>query len=490
MDTNDIDINNKPIQETDEIKLFTDEGSLQYAFFYELGSQIVGKAGKSIKKAKLILDFDSPENAEAFQKITTQWNVLKAMLFGEKLEESFDVTIPKEFISWLSVHVDNEYRCIAAQYDKTKDQIVTIDIESFYEDAVDDEFKRSIVKALKSDPEIEQIVFNNDAVTKRSRIVRSIREQSDVVFVPFEKWNEEPTVERRKHIEEFLLKYPTEQWDIIYSEISPFQDGLAKVRAKSHVKNLFWSLYKGDTYTRKKEENEILKDRAFGVNKFGFINEDGVEVIPCVYDSIAEVSKDKIFAVINGVEFVLNKRGEIQCLSIDNNRNVVETKTINYGGQEFLLFSKQLLGYKYGVKDKDGNIIVPCCFDYLEFIDEEHFLVYIGEYTSDGPYNHAYVINRNLKILNALPLSYEPFHFSEGLSVIRSNSPRETNCYNYIDIKGKIAIEGNWRQASPFSNGIATVRKTGSSKQPYYEIDIKGNPLTTNLQYGIIRHGK
>ena len=185
-----IDINNKPIQETDEIKLFTDEGSLQYAFFYELGSQLVGKVGKSIKKAKLISDFNSPENVEAFQKIITQWNVLKAMLFGEELEETFDVVIPKEFISWMSVHVDNEYRCIAAQYDKTKDYTVTIDVESFFEDAVDDEFKRNILKALKFDPEIEQIVFNDDAITKRSRIVKSIREKSDVVFVPFEKWNE------------------------------------------------------------------------------------------------------------------------------------------------------------------------------------------------------------------------------------------------------------------------------------------------------------
>ena len=211
-----IDINNKPIQETDEIKLFTDEGSLQYAFFYELGSQLVGKVGKSIKKAKLISDFDSPENAESFQKIIRQWNLLKAMLFGEDMEESFDVVIPKEFIAWMSVHVDNEYRSIAVQYDKTKDYTVTIDVESFFEDAVDDEFKRNIVKVLKADSKIEQFVFNDDAVTKRSRIVKSIREKSDVVFVPFEKWNEIPpsTITEDSVIEECHNYNPL----VIYSE--------------------------------------------------------------------------------------------------------------------------------------------------------------------------------------------------------------------------------------------------------------------------------
>lgn len=259
-----IDINNNPIQETEDVKLLTDGGSLQYAFFYELGSHLVGKVGKSIKKAKLISNFDSQENAEAFHKIITQWNILKSILFGEELEESFNVIIPKEFIAWMSVHVDNEYRSIAAQYDKTKDQIVTIDIESFYEDAVDDDFKRNIVKVLKSDSEISQVVFNDDAVTKHSRIVKSIREKYDVMFIPFEKWNEDEIVLEQK--EEFVGKTRVVRFEKQYSEIGIFSCGRCLV----------------------KDANS---------NLYGYIDENGKEVIPCRYRKALQFIKNQAWTL-------------------------------------------------------------------------------------------------------------------------------------------------------------------------------------------------
>ena len=460
-----IDINNNPVQNTDEIICVSDKGTLQNAFFYELGCSILSKSNINVPKVQLISGFNLPENADAYAKIVSQWENLKNILFGSDVEGEFNVHLPKEYMSWLGNHSNQDYRAVCRNnnYDCTQEHSITIDIAEFYNDWVDGGLK--IERILRDNNDIEQVVFNDHAVTKQSHIIKSIREQFNVSFLPYEMWKERSVVVELSPIEEPLLKYPSDQWNNIYSEISHFEDGLAKVKAKEYA-------ILGDL------NNKFLKERPYGVNKYGFINENGEEIIPCVFDEIVETSVDRIYAIINNVEFVLNNKGEIMALSNDSNdRKIIYEEPITINGEKFCLFSKRLRNNKYGIKDMDGHLIVPCCFEHIEFVDSGHFLVYIGDCPNEGPYNCCYILNRNRKILNRLPISYEPFHFCEGLSVIQQNHPSERNNYNYIDIKGNIVIEGGWRQAGHFNNGIALVRKHGSSKQPYYEIDKTGKPI-------------
>ncbi|OYP51975.1 hypothetical protein CIK97_01845, partial [Prevotella sp. P3-120] len=230
-----IDINNNPVQNTDEILCVSDNGTLQNAFFYELGCSIISKSGINVPKAQLISGFNLPENADAYAKIVSQWENLKNILFGSDVEGEFNVHLPKEYMSWLGNHSNQDYRAVCRNnnYDCTQEHSITIDIAEFYNDWVDGGLK--IERILRDNNDIEQVVFNDHTVTKQSHIIKSICEQFNVSFLPYEMWKERPAVVEQSPMEEPLLKYPSDQWNNIYSEISHFEDGLAKVKAKEYV---------------------------------------------------------------------------------------------------------------------------------------------------------------------------------------------------------------------------------------------------------------
>ena len=191
-----IDINNKPVQNTDEIICVSDNGTLLNDFFYELGCSILSKSGINVPKAQLISGFNLPENVDAYAKIMKQWEELKAILFGNDVEGEFNVHLPKEYMSWLGNHSNQEYRtiCRNKSYDCTKELIVTIDLEEFYDEYVNDDFIRFLVKTLRENNDIEQIVFNDDVVTRKSQIVNKIKLLFEKLsFIPFELWSKDVT---------------------------------------------------------------------------------------------------------------------------------------------------------------------------------------------------------------------------------------------------------------------------------------------------------
>lgn len=185
-----IDINNKPIQNTDEIICVSDNETLLNDFFYELGCSILSKSGINVPKAQLISGFNLPENVDAYAKIIKQWEDLKAILFGNDVEGEFNVHLPKEYMSWLGNHSNQDYRtiCRNKNYDCTQEHIVTIDVEDFYNEYVNDDFIRSLIKTLQGKKDIEQIVFNDNIVTSHSKIVNDICKKNEVIFTPYKSW--------------------------------------------------------------------------------------------------------------------------------------------------------------------------------------------------------------------------------------------------------------------------------------------------------------
>lgn len=255
-----IDINNNPIQNTDEVICVSDKGTLLNDFFYELGCSILSKSGINVPKAQLISGFNLPENVYAYATIIKQWEELKVILFCHDVEGEFNVHLPKEYMSWLGNHSNQEYRavCKKKNYDCTKGHIITIDVEEFYDNYINDDFVRLLVKTLRENSEIEQIVFNDNAVTKHSRIVKSIRDHFDVSFLPYEIWNntESPNVQVATYIGETRVITT----DVLYSNIGIFSCG------RCLVQNAKTGLY-------------------------GYIDEQGKEVIPCRYKNALQFIK-------------------------------------------------------------------------------------------------------------------------------------------------------------------------------------------------------
>lgn len=261
-----IDINNKPVQNTDEIICVSDNETLLNDFFYELGCSILSKSGINVPKAQLISGFNLPENVDAYAKIMKQWEELKVILFGNDVEGEFNVHLPKEYMSWLGNHSNQDYRAICRNksYDCTKELIVTIDVEKFYDWYVNEDFIRSLVKTLRENNDIEQVVFNDNVVTKQSQIIKSICEQFNVSFLPYEMWNNTESTNVQEAT--YIGKTRVITTDVLYSKIGIFSCG------RCLVQNAKTGLY-------------------------GYIDEQGKEVIPCRYKNALQFIQESAWTL-------------------------------------------------------------------------------------------------------------------------------------------------------------------------------------------------
>ena len=174
-----ININNEQIQSNEELEVLRHD--LDSDFFFYLGEKI-SKGCKVENEDALITDFNTQENEEDYKQIIAQWNELKNILFSKGCEGKFELTLPNGYIHWLKFHPQ-----YVSVYDRHfshgEPAVITIDIEELYEDSVED-LQRKILRKLQRDDfylEIDEIVFNDDAVTRKSPIVRTLKEKYESV---------------------------------------------------------------------------------------------------------------------------------------------------------------------------------------------------------------------------------------------------------------------------------------------------------------------
>lgn len=189
-----------------------------------------------------------------------------------------------------------------------------------------------------------------------------------------------------------------------------------------------------------------------GRYKYGFINEQGNEAIPCRYDDISDFSNG--IAIINKNHWI-NNRGEYSVL---NNKKRVWLPNKYERGDDFNYgISIVTHNGRIGVINESFYEIIPCCYDYISIMNNEILLI-----NNNGKYG-LYSIHGILLI----PIEYDYIQdFSEGLAVVL----RE-NKYGYVNIDGKIVISLEYDHATNFSEGLAAVK---DSLGYWGYIDIKG----------------
>ena len=182
-----ININNEQIQSNDELEVLKHD--LDSDFFFFLGEKIAKGCNVENENA-LITNFNTPDTEEDYKQIITQWNKIKTILFSEECESKIEFTLPNGYIHWL--RYSEKYNHV---YDKNfshgEPTIITIDLEELYEDSAED-LQRKILRKLQRDDlylEIDEIVFNDDAVTRKSPIIRTIKDKYEGVgFKTHKKW--------------------------------------------------------------------------------------------------------------------------------------------------------------------------------------------------------------------------------------------------------------------------------------------------------------
>ena len=196
-----ININNEQIQSNEELEVLNYD--LDSDFFFYLGEKIA-KGCKVENENALVADFNTQDNEEGYESIIAQWTELKNILFSEECKGVFDFTLPKGYIHWLKFHPQ-----YVSVYDRNFSQgesaVITIDLEDLYEDSIED-LQRKILRKLQRDEfyiEIDEIVFNDDAINRKSPIVRTIKDKFDGIgFKSYKKWLEKIEVDEPKSLKE------------------------------------------------------------------------------------------------------------------------------------------------------------------------------------------------------------------------------------------------------------------------------------------------
>ena len=183
-----VNINNNPISPSDELVVM--DYDLIGDFFFYLGERI-GKGCNIQNENALITDFNTSENKQDYDLILSQWNEIKRLLFGEDVTGSFKFELPSGYLHWLRYN-ENYNNVYEANFSNGSQNTIPIDLEDLYEDSVE-ALQRKVLRKLNRDDlylEIDEIVFNDEAVNQKSRIIRTIKDNYDSIgFIKFEKWN-------------------------------------------------------------------------------------------------------------------------------------------------------------------------------------------------------------------------------------------------------------------------------------------------------------
>ena len=169
-----ININNEQIQSNEE--LFVLPHRLDIDMLFYIGEEIAN--GCRIEdERKLITDFNISGNENEYRQFVEQMNELKFILFGNECFGSFEFKLPAKYLDWLKY--SSEWNDIYSKNFSSGKSSIIIDLKELYEASVKN-LQKEILRKLERDDlhkEIDEIVFNDDAVTRKSPIVRTIKEK-------------------------------------------------------------------------------------------------------------------------------------------------------------------------------------------------------------------------------------------------------------------------------------------------------------------------
>ncbi len=259
-------------------------------------------------------------------------------------------------------------------------------------------------------------------------------------------------------------------------------------------------------------DDTIVEFEDYTVTKYGFIDKQGKQVIPCIYDSVYSFDDGITRVEQNGEWFFIDKKGNPMFKNRDIETSsepglLKEKKNNLYGlidlkGNQILDFiydeidnfsegfAKVEKNNKIGYINKKGIEIIACKYDYgYDFVngfvnvtldDKQIIINEIGEVISNSEYDEVNDFNEGLckvgledkygfidqKGKLIVPLMYDKAsNFINGYSCVDYEGKKLL-----IDKFGKNTLKTDYDKILPFSDGLALV----SQKDKYGFIDVNG----------------
>lgn len=182
--------------------------------------------------------------------------------------------------------------------------------------------------------------------------------------------------------------------------------------------------------------------------KYGCINKKGIEIVPPLYQGIT---------ILNGNIIVL--KGGLYGMYSPDGKQILPAIYTEISRKTDSLFLICRSGFYYGIADKNGNILVPCKYDFIDNFHEGLALVEVN-----GKY--GFISNLGMEIVS--PQYTNADSFTEGLARVEKNKK-----WGFINKKGEIVIPIKYEWAWSFEAGKASVTLDGES----FDINKKGQVI-------------
>ena len=177
-------------------------------------------------------------------------------------------------------------------------------------------------------------------------------------------------------------------------------------------------------------------------NKYGYIDTNGKEVVPVIYDAIQWYSKNGVVAVLKDKKWGL----------FDNKGNMILDFKFDYIGGFEEGYAPAMLNGKYGILNKYGKTILPFQYDDATRFSENRSWILL-----DGRFGFADTTGR-LVIPIKFKFEGENYNlFNNGLACFKQGDK-----YGFIDTVGNIIIQPKYSDTEGiFQEGLAWIIVNG-----------------------------
>jgi hypothetical protein len=208
-----------------------------------------------------------------------------------------------------------------------------------------------------------------------------------------------------------------------------------------------WMIDKTGRQTTARKYDAIAFNGRFGMafldNKWGFINLDGKEVIPLIYDYIYNIGEGLVGAKKDG------KFGYIDTLNQTKIPFIYDAASVFYDGASIVSLDK-----KYGLIDKKGNAIIP--FQYKKLYRDDS----TGWYRADQNGKWGMIDKAgNVRVQFIYDFIKDFDEVNKGYAIVVKNEK-----FGLIDKTGKLIIKTEYDRLFKAKDGYCNVRlneKTG-----------------------------
>lgn len=207
--------------------------------------------------------------------------------------------------------------------------------------------------------------------------------------------------------------------------------------------------------------------------KYGFINKDGEEIIPCQYEYVDEFSNGLALIKVGSKFGFINEKGRFVI-------NPVYDRAESFSNKKVTSVGKLKDGeYIYACISNKGELLTEFAYKKLE-VSQEYIITFDGTYYGFSKLDLVPLFKTEQQILD-FPIQLDSFkNLKEGLIPFRAN---DTNKFGFLNLDGTIVISPNYDVVGNFYDGLAMIKKDNC----YGFINLKGE-LIVNNKYGIVRN--